>query len=271
MLCLTWFSSSSQFKQQKTAFFLFCEKLHQNSLWAPFIPQCSQFISTVFQTSWTMWGVRYSICVSPPPPVSQIRLRFALLSLHQYCPSFTGNSNLLTLVMNMDTAQRISACVDMAGWSWTVHLTMPFAHSVRASHEPFEGTEGFENHCGKRGVDNKLFSFVCRWPQNTRCHSVWCHWCFEHVEDWNTTLGCLSFSSQLQTSHFTRLHGFRSCRPGLPEKEKKRSLSDVTEKKPQQCALLSAPQRGVQQQSTSTELFCVILLCRLCLFFSLQD
>lgn len=31
-----------------------------------------------------------------------------------------------------------------------------------------------------------------------------------------------SFSLQLQTSHFTRLHGFRSCRPGLPEKKKQK-------------------------------------------------
>lgn len=73
------------------------------------------------------------------------------------------------------------------------------------------------------------------------------------------------FNLQLQTSHFTRLHGFRSCRPSLPEK--KGFLSDVTEKKPQQCALLSAPLRGVQQPSTSTELFCLILRCRLCLSF----
>lgn len=49
---------------------------------------------------------------------------------------------------------------------------------------------------------------------------------------------------------------------------KKKGLSDVTEKKPQQCALLSAPSRGVQQQSTSSELLCLILLCRLCLSFS---
>lgn len=66
------------------------------------------------------------------------------------------------------------------------------------------------------------------------------------------------------------VHGFRSCRLGLPEGEekKKKGLSDVTEKKPQQCALLSAPSRGVQQQSTSSELLCLILLCRLCLSFS---
>lgn len=67
------------------------------------------------------------------------------------------------------------------------------------------------------------------------------------------------------------VHGFRSCRLGLPEgekKKKKKGLSDVTEKKPQQCALLSAPSRGVQQQSTSSELLCLILLCRLCLSFS---
>lgn len=52
------------------------------------------------------------------------------------------------------------------------------------------------------------------------------------------------------------------------QRGKKGGLSDVTEKKPQQCALLSAPSRGVQQQSTSSELLCLILLCRLCLSFS---
>lgn len=74
---------------------------------------------------------------------------------------------------------------------------------------------------------------------------------------------------QLWTSHFT-LHAWVQELQARPprQKEKKRSLSDVTEKKPQQCALLSAPLRGVQQQSTSTELFCLILLCRLCLSFS---
>lgn len=62
--------------------------------------------------------------------------------------------------------------------------------------------------------------------------------------------------------------GSGAAGPASQKKKKKRSLSDVTEKKPQQCALLSAPLRGVQQQSTSTELFCLILLCRLCLSFS---
>lgn len=47
-------------------------------------------------------------------------------------------------------------------------------------------------------------------------------------------------------------------------------ISDVTEKKPQQCALLSAPSRGVRQQSTASELLCLILLCRLCLSFFLR-
>ncbi|KAM7371478.1 hypothetical protein PAMP_008715 [Pampus punctatissimus] len=30
--------------------------------------------------------------------------------------------------------------------------------------------------------------------------------------------------AELQTSHFIRLHEFRSCRPALPEKREKKSL-----------------------------------------------
>lgn len=48
----------------------------------------------------------------------------------------------------------------------------------------------------------------------------------------------------------------------------KKCLSDVTEKKPQQCVLLSTLLRGVQQQSASTELLSLILLHRLPFFLS---
>lgn len=74
---------------------------------------------------------------------------------------------------------------------------------------------------------------------------------------------------QLWSSHFTPRAWVQELQARPPGgRGKKKGLSDVTEKKPQQCALLSAPSRGVQQQSTSSELLCLILLCRLCLSFS---
>lgn len=85
-------------------------------------------------------------------------------------------------------------------------------------------------------------------------------------------LFCFFFNLQLQTSHFHPPAWVQELRARPPREEKrKRFLSDVTEKKPQQCALLSAPTRGVQQPSTSTELLCLILLCRLCLSFLSKD
>lgn len=88
----------------------------------------------------------------------QIRLglRFALLPLHHFWTSFTSNSTLLRHVINMDKRPRIGACVDMTGWSRSVHLTTPLPQSVGAFPPPwaFETRQPRWNHCGKRlGVD----------------------------------------------------------------------------------------------------------------------
>lgn len=195
---------------------------------------------------------------------------FALLLLHHF-KVFTSR-----LVNN----PRVSACVDTAGWSRTLQPDEA-SERARAFHEPFRFLKAaaFKTAVGEVGCGQSLAVyhsalFVAH-HKNTRFRSVCCCWCFKTSRTETPDsffLFCFFFNLQLQTSHFHPPAWVQELRARPPREEKrKRFLSDVTEKKPQQCALLSAPTRGVQQPSTSTELLCLILLCRLCLSFLSKD
>lgn len=120
----------------------------------------------------------------------------------------------------------------MAGWSWTVHLTkllpsvcqsLPWAFEI-AKGNCFQTSVG-KVGCGQSSTINRWALFVpdCKTPYFI---VVCCYWCFKmsrtKIPDLIRGFFCFVFLlySQLQTSHFTRLHGFRSCRPSLPEKKK---------------------------------------------------
>lgn len=127
-------------------------------------------------------------------------------------------------------------------------------------------TRAFQMHRKRSGMDS-LTTDDRKTPGFIKCVLVFRNRCLVLK---GLFFFCFVFSCYLQlwSSHFTPRAWVQELQARPPRGEKKRGLSDVTEKKLQQCALLSAPSRGVQQQSTSSELLCLILLCRLCLSFS---
>lgn len=186
---------------------------HQHSLWVPpGVELCTSLspqkggsfhsaasLSAEFSKRAEACGESDTVSLFLPGVQIRLSLRFALLPLHQFCPSFTSSSNLLRLVINMDKNQRISACVDMAGRSWTVHLTMLLSLSLSELHMSL-WRQLLWNHSGKGWVwtklGNKLLSNVCHWTQNARCRRVCCYWS-ANVVDWNTRfvfLFCFVFS-----------------------------------------------------------------------------
>lgn len=128
--------TSSSSRQQ--LHFCVMKNSHQNSLrvppgvelCAPLSPQkegsfrCAASLSAQFSKRAEACGESDNVSLFLPGVQIRLGLRFALLPLHQFCP-FTSNSNLLRLVININRNQRISACVDMAGWSWTAQRTIP--------------------------------------------------------------------------------------------------------------------------------------------------
>lgn len=155
--------------------------------------------------------------------------------------SFTSNLNLLRLIINMHK-NRVSDDHGLHTW---VCRSSP--------HEPLKATAWEKVGRGQSSTVKPL-GIVRHWPQKHQSSFRLLLLVFQNVEYWST-----GFSLQAADILFhPPAWGSGAAGPRV-------FLSDATEKKPQQCALLSAPSRGVQQPSTSTELFCLILLCRLCL------
>lgn len=205
-----------------------------------FIPQCSRSFPN---------GLKHaqSDTVSPFPlrrsDKTRPRLRFALLPLHRFHEIFTSNLRLLWLEILEESA-----------------LVAKIAGRGREDSSLSDTPEKV-----RHGQLND------RWPQNSRFYQA----CTGDSKPVPSTERAFFFFFvfscylQLWSSHFTPRAWVQELQARPPGgRGKKKGLSDVTEKKPQQCALLSAPSRGVQQQSTSSELLCLILLCRLCLSFS---
>lgn len=148
---------------------------------------------------------------------------FALLLLHHF-KVFTSR-----LVNN----PRVSACVDTAGWSRTLQPDEA-SERARAFHEPFRFLKAaaFKTAVGEVGCGQSLAVyhsalFVAH-HKNTRFRSVCCCWCFKtsRTETPDSFFFVLFFflTCSCRRLIFTRLHGFRSCGPGLPEKKKEKGF-----------------------------------------------
>lgn len=208
-----------------------------------FIPQCSRFISAVFQMGWSMHS---QIQYLRFPSDAQIRLSPSWGSLFFLCTASTRYSPATCVFCDLKSLRK------------AVLLQRSRAAHLR--------TRAFQMHRKRSGMDS-LTTDDRKTPGFIKCVLVFRNRCL-------VLKGLFFFLFRFFLLLAAVVFSFHpSCMGSgaagsASQRGKKRGLSDVTEKKPQQCALLSAPSRGVQQQSTSSELLCLILLCRLCLSFS---